>query len=399
MTSEGLLTAQSMPRILIVDDDPAIRRLLRAVLQRDYTLEEASTGDKALGILPAFAPDLVLLDIAMPGIDGYETCRRLKSVAVNAALQVIMVSAKSSKQEQLQAYEAGADDYVIKPFDPQDLLARVQLHIQLRDAKARVTAIRTEIDSKNSELKRLAEQRAQDIIAVQDVAVFTLAKLAESRDQEAAGHLTRIRFYAQTIAEHLAADSSYAKQIDRRFLDDLYRASPLHDIGKVGIPDDILLKPGRLTREEFAIMQRHTVTGANILDQAVAQTNGGGFLAMAALVARFHHERYDGTGYPAALAGQKIPLPARIVALADAYDAITSERSYKPAYSPVRARELIQLDCGWHFDPLVVAAFDASFPAFFTIQQYATDDFPMVQFSASDYAQPCAARAPARSLR
>ena len=393
MTSEGLLNVQSRPRILIVDDDPAIRRLLRAVLQRDYTLEEASTGDKALGILPAFAPDLVLLDIAMPGIDGYETCRRLKSVAVNTALQVIMVSAKSSKQEQLQAYEAGAGDYVIKPFDPQDLLARVQLHIQLRDAKARVTAIRTEIESKNSELKRLAEQRAQDIIAVQDVAVFTLAKVAESRDQETAGHLTRIRVYAQTIAEHLAADSPYAKQIDRRFLDDLYRSSPLHDIGKVGIPDDILLKPGRLTREEFATMQRHTVIGADILDQAVEKTNGGGFLAMAALVARFHHERYDGRGYPAALVGQEIPLPARVVALADAYDAITSERPYKPAYSPVRARELIHLDCGRHFDPLVVAAFDASFPAFLTIQQYATDDFPTVQFPASDYAQPSTASA------
>jgi DNA-binding response OmpR family regulator len=151
MTSERLLNAQSRPKILIVDDDPAIRRLLRAVLQRDYTLEEASTGDMALGILPAFAPDLVLLDIAMPGTDGYETCRRLKAIVANAALQVIVVSAKSSKQEQLHAYEAGADDYVIKPFDPQDLLARVQLHIQLRDALAQVTAINTEIDSKHSE--------------------------------------------------------------------------------------------------------------------------------------------------------------------------------------------------------------------------------------------------------
>jgi putative two-component system response regulator len=384
LTVRGPSNAQSRPRILIVDDDPAVRRLLSALLQRDYTLEEASTGDEALGILFGFAPDLVLLDIAMPGIDGYETCRRLKSVAVNAALQVIMVSARSSKQEQLQAYGAGADDYVIKPFDPQDLLARVQLHIQLRDAKARVTEIDAVIDAQHSELKRLAEQRTQDIIAVQDVAVFTLAKVAESRDPEAAGHLTRIRVYTQTLAEHLAADSPYAKQIDRRFLDDLYRSSPLHDIGKVGIPDDILLKPGRLAQEEFAIMQRHTVIGADILDQAVEKTDGGGFLAMAALVARHHHERYDGKGYPAALAGQTIPLPARIVALADAYDAITSERPYKPAYAPARARELIRLDCGWHFDPVVVAAFEASFPAFLTIQQYATNDFPTVPCLASD---------------
>ena len=262
MTSEGLLNAQSRPRILIVDDDPAIRRLLRTTLQQDYTLEEASTGDKALDIL---------------------------------------------------------------------------------------------------------------------------AKLAESRDQDTGGHLARIRVYAQTIAEHLAADSIYAKQIDRQFLEDLKRASPLHDIGKVGIPGDILLKTGPLTKEEFAVMKLHTVIGADILDQAVAQTNGGGgFLAMAALVARFHHERYDGTGYPNALVGQEIPLPARIVALVDAYDAITSERPYKPADFPSRARELIQRDSGRHFDPAVVAAFDAVFPAFLTIQQNVMDDLPTVQLPTPD---------------
>jgi putative two-component system response regulator len=362
------------PRILIVDDDPAICQLLTTVLRADYTLAESATGQAALAIQSTFAPDIVLLDAVLPGMDGYETCRRLKQVADDTVPQVIMVSGKSSSQEQLRAYEAGADDYVTKPFDPHDLLARVGLHIQLRAAQAHVADIYREIDSRDFELKRLAEQRTQDVIAVQHVAVFTLARVAESRDQETAGHLTRMRAYSQVLADHLAVDSPYAHQINHRFLDDLYRSSPLHDIGKVAIPDDILLQPRRLTADEFVIMQQHTTLGANILDQAVMESNGGGFLAMAALVARFHHERYDGAGYPVGLAGLAIPLPARIVALADAYDAITSERPYKRAFSPSHARELIQRDSGLHFDPVVVEAFQACFPAFIEMQQQSKDD-------------------------
>lgn len=362
-------------KILIVDDDRVLRRLLQALLRRDFTLEEAASGEEALEVAETFVPNLVLLDIMMPGMDGYETCRRLKSSPTNSQTQVIMVSAKSSKTEQLQAYEAGADDYVIKPFDPQDLLARIRLHVQLQEANARVATIRTEIDSRNSEIRRLAEQRVEDVVAIQDVAVFTLAKLAESRDQETGGHLTRMRAYTQIIAEQLALGGPYAEQIDGQFLQDLYRSSPLHDIGKVAIRDEILLKPGKLSAEEMQIMQQHASIGAEILEQAVVRCHAGGFLSMAVHIARHHHERFDGTGYPMKLAGHAIPLPARIVAIADVYDALTSARPYKAAYSSDKAREMIERENGRHFDPHVVIAFQQRYAEIVALQQSAdTED-------------------------
>ena len=309
---------RSSRKILIVDDGEANCWLLKRLLQSEYDLAEAATGRQALEILPNFLPHLVLLDIIMPGIDGYELCRRIK--AGGSGVQVVMVSAMSSAEQQLRALEVVADDYVVKPFDSQDLCARLRLHFQLREATAEASAIRAEIASHNSQLRELTEQHTRDVVAIQDAAVFTLAKVAESRDQETGGHLTRMRAYSQILGEELAREGPYADQISGQFLDDLYRSSPMHDIGKVGIRDEILLKPGRLTLDEFETMQQHTIIGANILDQAVARLRGGGFLAMAALIARFHHERFDGTGYPVGLGGQEIPLPARIVAVADVYD-------------------------------------------------------------------------------
>ena len=362
-------------RILIVDDDAAIRRLLRGLLRSEYRLAEAASGEQAVEILPAFCPDLVLLDILLPGIDGCETCRRIKASQTN--VQIVMISAISSAEQQLRAFEVGADDYLVKPFDPQDLRARVRLHFQLREATTAVSAIRAEIESHNSQLRELAEQHTRDVIAIQDTAVFTLAKVAESRDQETGGHLTRMRAYSQILGKELAQEGPYADQISGQFLDDLYRSSPMHDIGKVGIRDEILLKPGRLSPEEFETMQQHTVIGANILDQAVARLRGGGFLAMAALIARFHHERFDGTGYPAGLVGQEIPLPARIVAVADVYDALTSVRPYKPAYPTNEAKAIIRRDSGRHFDPVIVEAFRRRFDDFLRAQEEAVDDFPI----------------------
>ncbi len=312
----------------------------------------------------------------MAGVDGYEICRRIK--ASRSSVQVVMVSAMSSTEQQLRAFDVGADDYLVKPFDSQDLRARVRLHFRLREATAGgASAIRAETESHNSQLRELAEQHTRDVIAIQDTVVFTLAKVAESRDQETGGHLTRMRAYSQILGKELARDGPYADQISGQFLDDLYRSSPMHDIGKVGIRDEILLKPGRLTPEEFETMQQHTVIGASILDQAVARLRGGGFLAMAAVIARFHHERFDGTGYPTGLAGQEIPLPARIVAVADVYDALTSVRPYKPAYPTKKAKAIIRRDSGRHFDPVIVEAFCRRFDDFLRAQDEAVDDFPI----------------------
>jgi putative two-component system response regulator len=372
---------RSTENILIVDDDATIRRLLRGILQTEYTLAEAETGEHALELLPRFCPRLVLLDIILPGIDGYETCRRIKTSQIDA--QVVVVSAMSSIAQQRRAFEVDADDYVVKPFDPQDIRARVRLHFQLRDAVAKVTAIRSEVESHSVRARELERQHTREIVATQDAAVFTLAKVAESRDPETGGHLTRMRAFSQILAEELAREGPYADEISEQFLQNLYRSSPLHDIGKVGIRDEILLKPGRLTREEFEIMQQHTVIGANILDEVVSQLRGGGFLAMAAIIARFHHERFDGTGYPAGLMGQEIPLPARIVAVADVYDALTSARPYKLPYSPLEAKSRILRESGRHFDPQIVRAFRERFEDFQQVRDETTEEFSNSRHSAA----------------
>ena len=341
--------------ILIVDDDATIRGLLRRLLEEEYRVAEASSGEQALAMLADSVPDLLLLDIMMPGIDGYETCRRIRSYPSNRGIQVVMVSSRSSREEQFRAYAVGADDYIVKPFDPQELCSRVRLHFRLRDAMdvAQIGGYGVHLDSAGQS----DGARARFLTHVHDVTVAALTKVAELRDTDTGGHLIRMRSYTQIVAEELGRDSPYADQIDEQFLDDLYRASPLHDIGKVGIADSLLRKPGRLTPDEFETMKQHTTIGADILDHVALGAPDAEFLGMAATVARFHHERFDGRGYPAGLCSTKIPLPARIVALADACDAITSLRPYKAPQLATTARDIIQKDAGSHFDPVVVNAF------------------------------------------
>jgi putative two-component system response regulator len=284
-----------------------------------------------------------------------------------------MVSARSSSEEQIEAFGVGADDYLVKPVNPCDLRSRVQLQLRLRASLQNTARLKQEVENFHTILRRTATEKAQQVIALQDVAVFTLARLAESRDNETGAHLSRPREYAQILGEDLAQQGPYVGKIDDQFLADLYRSSPLHDIGKVGISDEILLKAGPLTRGEFEQMKRHTVIGANILDDAVVQLAAGGFLAMGATIARCHHERWDGTGYLEGLVGEEIPLAARIVSVADVYDALTSERPYKPAWEPEAAKEEIEAAAGTQFDPAVVDAFCRRFDAILVAQRQHAD--------------------------
>ena len=348
-------------KILVVDDDAAICRLLLHVLSKEYEVAEAHDGVEALEKAETFQPEVVLLDILLPCIDGYETCRRLRAIPDTQDMHIIFASVKSSKEEQMHAYQCGGDDYVVKPFDIPELLSRIKLHFRLRDALATVEEVQAEIEQQKSEAKRRVEVQQRELIETQSVAMYTLAKIAECRDTDTGNHLFRMRDYTQIIAKQLQKDSEYAPQIDQQFLDDLYRSSPLHDIGKVAVPDAILLKPGRLTPEEFTRIKEHTVVGGQILDEAVWQSNGGQFLAMAAAIARFHHEYFDGTGYPSGLKGIHIPLSARIVAVADVYDALTSERPYKSAFPSQQAYDMIVEKTGQQFDPVVVKAFQECF--------------------------------------
>lgn len=344
------------PRILIVDDDPGMRRLLSNLLVREYAVREARSGEEALVIAAAWHPDLVFLDLVMCGIDGHETCRQLKMLPMLVPPQVIVVSASSLAEDMRLAFEAGADDYFVKPIRSCELMSRAQIHMRLR------YALKSSADANSGDVSREPDATdTNDIHAIQDIAVFAMTKLAETRDNDTGEHLNRIRDYSTRLAEEVKQTAAYGHDVTEEFLEDIFRSSPLHDIGKVGVPDSILLKPGRLTAHEYDIMKQHTVIGAGILEQTSAQSNAGTFLKMAVDIARSHHERWDGSGYPACLSGADIPLAARIVAVADVFDALTSKRQYKPAWSTERACAYILERADSHFDPVVAKCFGRCF--------------------------------------
>ena len=235
-------------KILIVDDNPMNVDILRHLLRKDFMLESAEDGSQALESIPKFKPDVVLLDIMMPGLNGYEVCQRIKESPIGELTQVILVSGKASTAERVNGYDVGADDYVVKPFDHQELLSKVRVHCRLHDAHVKLFRAKQELEVYNAELETLVEARTAEVIAARDMTVFALAELAESRDTDTGEHLVRIRAYSQILAEELHHHPVPDYEVDSEFLADLYRASPLHDIGKVGIADEVLCKPGEIDR-------------------------------------------------------------------------------------------------------------------------------------------------------
>jgi cyclic di-GMP phosphodiesterase len=290
---------------------------------------------------------VVVSDWEMPRLDGLGLCQAIRRGGFESYVYVILLTVHDSTAERVRGLGAGADDFMSKPFDPAELIARVQ-------SAERILSLET-----------------------RDVAIFALAKLAESRDPETGAHLERVMNFSRVLAQQLPAMGHFADEIDGEYIRLLYSTSPLHDIGKVGIPDSVLLKPSRLSDREFEIMKTHTTIGAQTLDAAVARFPKTKFLRMAREIAATHHERYDGTGYPNGLKGDAIPLGGRIVALADVYDALTSKRVYKDAFSHESARGIILKDAGRHFDPDVVEAFVATEAEFLAVrQQFAQEAVP-----------------------
>ncbi|NMC21712.1 MAG: response regulator [Thermogutta sp.] len=347
-----------MPKgsIMVVDDCEINRDILMELLSGDFEVTAFAGGEECLQHLVAVAPDIVLLDIMMPGIDGYETCRRIKKSPIGEFTQVVLVSGKGSSAERLAGYEAGADDYIVKPFSHDELLAKIRVLLHLRHLMEKLWDANARIQEFNEKLEKLVADRTQEVLETQDITITALARLADSRDPETGDHITRMRHYSRILAAEITAVLPRAG-LGSKFADEIYRAAPLHDIGKVGIPDSILLKPGKLTVQEFEVMKRHTIIGYETLREAAGGKLEGCFLNTAAEIARHHHERWDGRGYPDGLKGEAIPLSARIVAVADVFDALTSKRVYKDAIPPEDAARFIEREAGRHFDPLAVEAF------------------------------------------
>ena len=337
--------------IMVVDDTPANLRLLAGHLTaRGYNVRAVPSGRLALASAQADPPDLVLLDINMPDMNGYEVCERLKADPRLSEIPVIFISALGEALDKVKAFSVGGVDYVTKPFQFEEVQARVETHLKIRRLKA-------DLEEHNANLEELVMEQVDELTDAQMATILAMSALAESRDDDTGKHLERVQAYCRRLARRLGRLPEYALTIDAAFVNDICHASPLHDIGKVGIPDAVLLKPGKLTDEEFKVIQTHTTIGADTLRKVRRKYPSNSFINMGIDIAQSHHEKWNGSGCPQGLAGEDIPLCARIMALADVYDAIRSKRCYKEAIPHARCCEIISSEAGAHFDPNVASAF------------------------------------------
>jgi putative two-component system response regulator len=327
-------------RILIVDDEEVSLDMLRLSLEEaGHEVDAARDGQEALALLANGEHHLIISDWEMPRTNGLELCRAVREQELGSYVYIILLTARDGSASMVEGLAAGADDFITKPFDPDELTARVRVAERILSLETR------------------------------DMTIFALAKLAESRDSETGQHLERVQAYSRMLARQLLHTGQYAEEIDAAFVNLIYETSPLHDIGKVAIPDCVLLKPGRLSDEEFEVMKTHTTLGAQTLEAAARKYPKARYLKMAREIAESHHEKWNGTGYPRRIKGQDIPLSGRIVALADVYDALVSRRVYKSAFTHMAARAIIVDAAGNHFDPLIVQAFQSVEVQFVEVQK------------------------------
>jgi putative two-component system response regulator len=340
--------------VLVVDDTPDNLSLMSGLLKDNYKVKVANSGEKALKIATtAPPPDLILLDIMMPGMDGYEVCRLLKHDPATMDIPVIFLTAKAEVEDERKGLELGAVDYITKPISPPIVLARVANHLAL---KSHADFLR----DKSAFLEAEVDRRTREVKAIQDVTILAMASLAETRDSDTGNHIRRTQFYVKALAEKLRDHPRFAARLSDHVIDMLFKSAPLHDIGKVGIPDRILLKPGRFAPEEFEIMKTHTTLGREAIEHAEQQLGMDvEFLQTAKEIAYGHQEKWDGSGYPQGIAGEAIPLSARLMAVADVYDALISRRVYKDGMPHEKAVRIMIEGRGTHFDPDMLDAFVA----------------------------------------
>lgn len=359
----------SAPKVLIVDDVPENLHILMEVLKSDYIVVAAKNGEKALLLAETTPqPDVILLDVMMPGMDGYEVCLKLKANPATWSIPVIFITALSDAEDEARGLAVGGVDFISKPFKPALVKARVRSHLELKRHKDR--------------LEEMVAERTRELALTQDVTIMTMASLAETRDPETGSHILRTQHYVKLLAQTLQHHPRFAAELSDAAIELLFKSAPLHDIGKVGVPDHILLKPGKLTDEEFKEMKKHCGYGWNAIKAAQKHLGSNSFLRYAGEIAFTHHEKWDGTGYPRGLKGEEIPLSGRLMALADVYDALTSKRVYKAAFSHETTLDIIRDGVGKHFDPDVAEAFFACADEFKRIAEELAPPYEELEYPA-----------------
>jgi putative two-component system response regulator len=344
-------SANKRPTILVVDDTPANLTLLANLLKEQYRIKVANNGIKALELAAAAPPDLVLLDIMMPEMGGYEVCRRLKLDEATRKVPVIFLTAKTEVEDEELGFSVGAVDFIHKPISPPIVAARVKIHLEIK-------SWHDFLQDQNAWLQQQVEKRLSEINHMQDASICVMVSLAEFRDESTGNHIRRTQECVRMLALELAKLPHYSELLTPSYIELMSKSAPLHDVGKIAIPDHILLKPGKHTPEEFDIMKTHAQRGYDMLKRAGDHMGEQGeFLTLAMEIAGCHHEKWDGSGYPNGLVGDSIPLSARLMAVADVFDALLARRPYKDPMSIAQATEIIIEGKGKHFDPEVVEAF------------------------------------------
>lgn len=364
-----MVLQDSRKTILVVDDTPANVVILANLLKSDYIVKIASNGKKALEIIFKTPPDLILLDVMMPEMDGWETCALIKKSSAVSHIPIIFLTAKSSIDDEEYGLQLGAVDFISKPFSPQIVLARVKTHLQNKEYQ-------DFLQNQSDWLRDEVAHKVAHINQLHDASMMVMISLVEFRDENTGWHIRRTQKFVEILARHLVDLPEFSPILSEEYIQNLNKSAPLHDIGKIAIPDAILLKPGKLELHEIEIMKSHALQGENMLKKAQRYMEiEPGFLETAVEIAGGHHEKWDGTGYPRGLKATDIPLSARLMAVADVYDALTTVRAYKKAYSHEQAYDMIVNSSKTHFDPIVVEAFRATEEAFKSVAFEYRDGF------------------------
>ncbi len=337
------MTIRKRGTVLVVDDAPMNLDVLSHSLSDAFEVITADNGETALDLAAEYLPDIIVLDIRMPVMDGYEVCRQLKRSPITRGIPVIFLTAMLEEADEAYGLALGAVDYITKPVSPALVKARVRNHIDLK--------------RRSDRLAELVDERTRELARTQEATIESLGTLAECREPEGGGHIRRTRMYVGRLARRLVETGQYCPPLDEDLIAQYCKSAPLHDLGKIGIPDQVLRKEGPLTTEEFEIMKTHTMVGHASIAAAEKRLGSDSFLRFASDIAHCHHERWDGTGYPQGLSGEDIPLCARLMAIADVYDALVSRRAYKSPYPHSTAVEIMAENRGTAFDPIMIDAF------------------------------------------